>query len=251
MEILTGKDSNTFGTGPESRPIKLNGNVVSTRPGINLQEGPGVRIITRDSPALAHVDVELRSNFSRGSTFPVNPYHGDSHIIPQTVNSEEQSWMFVYNADTSDEMKWEFIGGAPGHSRVAAEVTRGFSASDGAGGSYAATDCTVTMPASITWDVYCTFGCRSYTTGGTGGSQAYFSLSHDGAAANNDWAAQSQQTNATYGDPIMTCTSAVQFSSVAAGDAIVFEIKAIGASGTTSKYTRRYLSVWPIRAKNA
>ena len=176
------------------------------------------------------------------ATFPASPSNGDIQIIAGAVDG--QSWMFVYNGNTADEMKWEFIGGAPGHTRVEADAAI-------TSGSYVATDCTVTMPAGITWDVHCIFGCRSYTTGSSGaGAQAYFSLSHDGDAANDAWAAQSQQTNVTYGDPIMTCTSAVQFNSVAASDAIVFEGRTIDAGSPTSHFTRRYLTVWPIRAKN-
>jgi len=55
-----------------------------------------------------------------GTTLPASPTDGQEHVLVDSVTAPTYQWHFRYNASSGFAQKWEFVGGAPMQSYVAA-----------------------------------------------------------------------------------------------------------------------------------
>lgn len=94
-----------------------------------------------------------------GTTFPASPSDGDVHVYnADTTNGVK--WMFQYRSASAHAYKWEFIGGAPLFADVPAEES---TTTTGAWVDLATAGPSVTVP--LTGDYVVALGSRTYAGG--------------------------------------------------------------------------------------
>jgi hypothetical protein len=96
-----------------------------------VYQGVAYAAIRPTSAAPAQWPMPPSSRPSYGTTLPANPYDGQEAILVDSVTAPTYQWRFRYNASSSSAYKWEFVGGAPAQSWVAAQDT-----CSGAGGTW-------------------------------------------------------------------------------------------------------------------
>jgi len=102
--------------GQDDRIVTLEGRPV-TPPVVNgqwLKGVGGVPVWTALAPA------DLPAMVGYGTTLPASPVDGQEYILVDSLTNPTYQWRFRYNASSTSPYKWEFVGGAPLRSWVAA-----------------------------------------------------------------------------------------------------------------------------------
>jgi len=124
-----------------------------------------------------------------GTSLPASPTDGQQAILVDSITAPTWSWLFRYNAGSTNANKWEFLGGPPIESGPQGSCTCTTASTwvDASGGP------AITVPRSGVYKLYAEFSASLSVTGITDiYGRVVFSTSGNFQMDNQDWSSQYQ-----------------------------------------------------------